>query len=138
MVAEGEKEPGALPGAPIQERFNVGEKEGAAVVYAGDASMGLRGGGFLYTNKASLSLGLVVSSEDLARKKVEVQAVMERFRLHPSVQRLIKGGKVSEYSAHLVPELGIGMKARYVGDGVLVAGDAAGVLINNGDRLRGG
>ena len=99
--------------------------------------MGLRGGGFLYTNKASLSLGLVVSSEDLARKKVEVQEVMERFRLHPSVQRLIKGGKVSEYSAHLVPELGIGMKARYVGDGVLVAGDAAGFLINNGYTFRG-
>src|SRR5881296_2611921 len=136
-VSVGVKETVELPAPTIQERFALGEKEGAAVVYAGDASMGLRGGGFLYTNKASLSLGLVVSSEDLARKKVEVQAVMERFRLHPSVQRLIKGGKVSEYSAHLVPELGIGMKARYVGDGVLVAGDAAGFLINNGYTFRG-
>jgi len=136
-VSIGVKETVELPAATIQERFNLGDKEGAAVVYAGDASMGLRGGGFLYTNKASLSLGLVVSSEDLARKKVEVQEVMERFRLHPSVQRLIKGGKVSEYSAHLVPELGIGMKARYVGDGVLVAGDAAGFLINNGYTFRG-
>ena len=136
-VSVGVKETVELPAATIQERFNLGEKEGAAVVFAGDASMGLRGGGFLYTNKASLSLGLVVSSEDLARKKVEVQEVMEKFRLHPSVQRLIKGGKVSEYSAHLVPELGIGMKARYVGDGVLVAGDAAGFLINNGYTFRG-
>src|SRR3989454_1928269 len=136
-VAVGVKETVELPAATIQERFNVGEKEGAAVVYAGDASMGLRGGGFLYTNKASLSLGLVVSSEDLARKKVEVQAVMERFRLHPSLQRLIKGGKGAEYSAHLVPELGLGMKARYIGDGVVVAGDAAGFLINNGYTFRG-
>jgi len=136
-VSVGVKETVELPAATIQERFNVGEKEGAAVVYAGDASMGLRGGGFLYTNKASVSLGLVVSAEDLARKKVEVQEVMERFRLHPSVQRLIKGGKVSEYSAHLVPELGLGMKARYVGDGVLLAGDAAGFLINNGYTFRG-
>ncbi len=136
-VSVGVKETVELPAATIQERFNVGEKEGAAVVYAGDASMGLRGGGFLYTNKASVSLGLVVSAEDLARKKMEVQEVMERFRLHPSVQRLIKGGKVSEYSAHLVPELGLGMKARYVGDGVLLAGDAAGFLINNGYTFRG-
>ncbi len=136
-VSVGVKETVELPAAAIQERFNVGEKEGAAVVYAGDASMGLRGGGFLYTNKASVSLGLVVSAEDLARKKVEVQEVMERFRLHPSVQRLIKGGEVSEYSAHLVPELGLGMKARYVGDGVLLAGDAAGFLINNGYTFRG-
>ncbi len=136
-VSVGVKETVELPAATIQERFNVGEKEGAAVVYAGDASLGLRGGGFLYTNKASLSLGLVVSSEDLARKKVEIQAVMEKFRLHPSVQRLIKGGKVSEYSAHLVPELGLGMKARYIGDGVLLAGDAAGFLINHGYTFRG-
>jgi electron transfer flavoprotein-quinone oxidoreductase len=136
-VSVGVKETVELPAATIQERFALGEKEGAAVVYAGDASMGLRGGGFLYTNKASVSLGLVVSSEDLARKKVEVHEVMERFRLHPSVQRLIKGGKVAEYSAHLVPELGLGMRATYAGDGVLVAGDAAGFLINNGYTFRG-
>src|SRR2546427_5118452 len=137
-VSVGVKETVELPAATIQERFTVGEREGAAVVYAGEASMGLRGGGFLYTNKASVSLGLVVSSEDLARKKVQVQEVMEKFRLHPSVQRLIKGGKVSEYSAHLVPELGLGMKARYIGGGVGVAGDAGGFLLNNRDTVRGG
>src|SRR5207249_11086492 len=131
------KETVELPPEAIQDRFGLGEKEGAAFVYAGYASMGLRGGGFLYTNKASVSLGLVVSSEDLARKKVEVQEVMERFRLHPSIQRLLKGGKVGEYSAHLVPELGLGMRAKYLGDGVLLAGDAAGFLINNGYTFRG-
>src|SRR3989454_10801326 len=136
-VSVGVKETVELPAATIQDRFALGEKEGAAVVYAGEASMGLRGGGFLYTNKASVSLGLVVSSEDLARKKVEGQEVMERFRLHPSVQRLIKGGKVAEDSAHLVPELGLGMRAKYVADGVLLAGDAAGFLINNGYTFRG-
>ena len=136
-VSVGIKETVDLPAATIQERFNVGEKEGAAFVFAGEASMGLRGGGFLYTNKSSVSLGLVVSSEDLARKKTEVPAVMEGFRMHPAVQRLIRGGKVSEYSAHLVPELGLGMRARFSGDGVLVAGDAAGFLINNGYTFRG-
>jgi electron transfer flavoprotein-quinone oxidoreductase len=136
-VSVGVKETIELPAATIQERFNVGEKDGAAFIYAGDASGGLRGGGFLYTNKASLSIGLVVSSEDLSRSKVEVQDLMEKFRLHPGLQGLIKGGKVTEYSAHLVPELGIGMGARLVGDGVLLAGDAAGFLINNGYTFRG-
>ena len=136
-VSVGVKETVELPANVLQERFRLGEKEGAAYVYAGEASGGLRGGGFLYTNKASVSLGLVVSSEDLSRKKVEVQALMERFKLHPSVQKLIKGGKVAEYSAHLVPELGLGMRARLAGDGVLVAGDAAGFLINNGYTFRG-
>src|SRR5439155_1563435 len=56
---------------------------------------------------------------------------------HPAVQRWIRGGKVVEYSAHLVPELGAGMMPRLWGDGVLVAGDAAGFLINNGYTFRG-
>src|SRR2546430_5935548 len=61
-----------------------------------------------------------------------------RFRMHPAVQRLIRGGKVVEYSAHLVPELGAGMMPRLSGDGVLVVGDAAGFLINNRYTFRGG
>lgn len=136
-VSVGVKETIELPAETIQERFGVGEKEGAAFVYAGYASLGLRGGGFLYTNKASVSLGLVVSSEDLSRKKLEVQDVQTKFRMHPSIQKLVKGGKLVEYSAHLVPELGRRMTPRLAGDGVLVVGDSAGFLINNGYTFRG-
>jgi electron transfer flavoprotein-quinone oxidoreductase len=136
-VSVGVKETIELPAETIQERFGLGEKEGAAFVFAGQASLGLRGGGFLYTNQATVSLGLVVSSEDLAQKKVEIQEVQTRFRMHPTVQRWLRGGKVVEYSAHLVPELGAGMVPRLWGDGVLVAGDAAGFLINNGYTFRG-
>src|SRR2546427_6932976 len=99
--------------------------------------MGLRGGGFLYTSKSSVSLGFVVSSEDLSRKKIEVQDLQTKFRMHPALQRLLRGGKVVEYSAHLVPELGAGMMPKLSADGVLVAGDAAGFLINNGYTFRG-
>jgi electron transfer flavoprotein-quinone oxidoreductase len=133
----GVKETIALPSETIQERFALGEEEGAAYVYVGDASDGLRGGGFLYTNKASVSLGLVVSSEDLGRQHKEIGELMERFRLHPHVQRLVKGGKIVEYSAHLVPELGAAMMPRLASDGFLVCGDAAGFLINNGYTFRG-
>ncbi len=136
-VSIGVKETIELPAEAIQERFGLGDKEGAAFVFAGQASLGLRGGGFLYTNQSTISLGLVVSSEDLAREKVEIQEVQTRFRMHPAVQRWIRGGKVTEYSAHLVPELGAGMMPRLWGDGVLVAGDAAGFLINNGYTFRG-
>ena len=136
-VSVGVKETVALPAETIQERFGVGEKEGAAYVYAGYASLGLRGGGFLYTNAASVSLGLVVSSDDVSRRKVEVQDLQTKFRMHPAVQRLIRGGKIVEYSAHLVPDLGAGMMPRLSADGVLVTGDAAGFLINNGYTFRG-
>jgi electron transfer flavoprotein-quinone oxidoreductase len=136
-VSVGVKETVELPAETIQERFGVTEKEGAAYIYAGYASLGLRGGGFLYTNKASISLGLVISSEDLARKKLEIQDVQTKFRMHPAIQKLLKGGKLVEYSAHLVPELGRRMMPRLAGDGVLVAGDSAGFLINNGYTFRG-
>lgn len=136
-VSVGVKETIELPEKDLQDRFGLGDKEGAATVYAGYASLGLRGGGFLYTNKASVSLGLVVSSEDLARKKLEVQDVQTKFRMHPAIQKLLKGGKLVEYSAHLVPELGKNMMPRLCGDGVVVAGDSAGFLINNGYTFRG-
>ncbi len=136
-VSVGVKETVEMPPEAIQERFNLGEAEGAAFVFAGAASEGLRGGGFLYTNKASLSLGLVVSSEDLSRKKVQVGDLMERFKGHPAIRKLLRGGKLAEYSAHLVPELGLAMAPKLYADGVIVAGDAAGFLINNGYTFRG-
>ncbi len=136
-VSVGVKETIELPAEQIQDRFQLGEKEGAAYVYAGYASLGLRGGGFLYTNRTSISLGLVVSSEDLSRKKVEIQDLQTKFRMHPAIQRLVKGGKVVEYGAHLVPELGANMMPRLTADGVIVVGDAAGFLINNGYTFRG-
>lgn len=137
QYAVGVKETVQLDKETIESRFNLGENDGAAYVYAGYASQWLRGGGFLYTNKDTVSLGLVVSSEDLSLNHIEIHDVMEKFKLHPSMVRLIKGGKAIEYSAHLVPELGIRMKPRLVADGMLVAGDAAGFLINNGYTFRG-
>ncbi|OGS49374.1 MAG: hypothetical protein A3K68_02505 [Euryarchaeota archaeon RBG_16_68_13] len=136
-VSVGVKETIELAAETIEERFALSEKEGAAFVYAGYASGGLRGGGFLYTNRTSVSLGLVVSAEDLAQKKIEIQDLQTKFRMHPGIQKLLQGGKVVEYSAHLVPELGANMMPHLAGEGVLVTGDAAGFLINNGYTFRG-
>ena len=133
----GVKETVELPPKVLEERFNLDEREGAAYVFAGYASNWLRGGGFLYTNKTTLSLGLVVSSEDLAVTRTEIGTLMDRFRRHPSIARLTKGGKVLEWSAHLVPELGLKMMPRVRADGLLVAGDAAGFLLNTGYTFRG-
>ena len=133
----GVKETIELPQKVLEERFNLDEGEGAAYVFAGAASGALRGGGFLYTNKTTLSLGLVVSSEDLAVTRTEIGAVQDRFRRHPTIARLTKGGKVLEWSAHLVPELGRAMNPRVYDDGFLMAGDAAGFLLNVGYTFRG-
>ncbi|MEE9236460.1 MAG: FAD-dependent oxidoreductase [Thermoplasmata archaeon] len=136
-VSIGVKETVELSEKVIEERFNLGESEGAAYVFVGYATGWIPGGGFLYTNKSTLSLGIVAKAEEVSLRRMEVQDLMESFKLHPVVRRLVRGGKVVEYSSHLIPDMGLKMMPRVFGDGVLVAGDAAGFLLNNGYTFRG-
>jgi electron transfer flavoprotein-quinone oxidoreductase len=62
---------------------------------------------------------------------------MDRLRNHPRIKRLVKNGKTVEYDAHMIPEAGPGMLTRPYTGGMLVAGDAAGHLLNNGYTFRG-
>ncbi|SHN63363.1 FAD-dependent oxidoreductase [Desulfitobacterium chlororespirans] len=136
-VAVGAKEVIGLPTQVIEDRFNLKEGEGASWLFAGDCTAGRIGGGFIYTNRDSLSLGIVCSLGDIAKGEKTICQMLEDFKQHPAVQPLIKGGKLLEYSGHLVPEAGYGMIPRLCGDGVLVIGDAAGFVINIGYMVRG-
>ncbi len=136
-VSVGVKETVELSEKTINERFNLTEEEGAAYVFAGYATNWIPGGGFLYTNRSTLSLGIVAKARDVSLQRQEVHELMEAFKLHPVVQRLIHGGKVIEYSSHLTPDMGLRMMPRVFGNGVVVTGDAAGFLLNNGYTFRG-
>ncbi len=63
--------------------------------------------------------------------------MLEDFKHHPAVAPLIEGGKMIEYAAHVVPEAGLKMQSELVRDGVLIAGDAAGMCMNLGFTIRG-
>lgn len=121
----------------IQDRFNLGRKEGAAYSLVGYPSGYLRGGGFLYTNRETVSLGIVVSAEDLSLRKKKIFELVENFKLHPFIQKLIRGGNVIEYSAHMIPELGINTLPALFKDCFLAVGDAGGFVINHGYTYRG-
>jgi electron transfer flavoprotein-quinone oxidoreductase len=54
--------------------------------------------------------------------------VLERFKNHPVVRPYLEGGEVREYGAHLIPETGYDRMPKLAGDGVMVAGDAAGMV----------
>lgn len=136
-VSVAAKETVKLPKETIEDRFNLMKEEGAAYSFVGYASGFLRGGGFLYTNKDTVSLGVVVSSEDLAFQKREVFELIENFKLHPFIQKLTRGGEVIEYSAHMIPELGINAMPTLFRDNFLVTGDAGGFVINHGYTYRG-
>lgn len=137
-VAVGAKEVISLPQKVIEDRFQLlNEEEGTAWLFAGSPSAGRVGGGFLYTNKSTISLGIVCTLSDLENSPKTVPQMLEDFKNHPTIKPLIKDGKMVEYSGHLVPEAGFNMIPKLVGNGVLVIGDAAGFCINIGYAVRG-
>lgn len=137
QVATGVKQVIELPADTINQRFQLVDNHGAAGLLVGACTKGMPGGGFYYTNKDSISLGLVVNAAALQKNQYKISEFMEEFKMHPSIAPLIEGGQVAEYSAHLVPEAGVQMMPQIFGDGVLVAGDAAGFVLNLGYMVRG-
>jgi electron transfer flavoprotein-quinone oxidoreductase len=137
--ALGFKEVIALNPKAIEDRFRLGENEGAAQLFVGSLTRGVMGGGFLYTNQDSLSLGVVVGIEslNLREPREEIYKFLDEFKERPEIKSLIRGGEVVEYSAHLISEGGIRIKPKIYGDGILVTGDAAGLGLNMLVTVRG-
>jgi len=136
-VAVGIKGIMQLPRESIEDRFGLDGNEGAAYSFVGDVTDGLAGGGFLYTNVESLSVGVVVRVDDLAASGIKSSQLLRSFLSHPLIAPMTRRGELVEYGAHLVPEGGEKMTGKVFGDGILVAGDAAGFAINNGLVVRG-
>jgi len=138
--AMGFKEVIELPPQTIEDRFGVEEGEGAAQLFFGSLTDGMLGGGFLYTNRESISLGLVLGIHDLMDKQPPVQPhdLYEAFKARPEIRPLIAGGHSVEYAAHVIPESGFrGLLSRPVTDGMVVVGEAAGFALNTGVTVRG-
>ena len=136
-VAVGLKEVISLSEQQMKDRFGACGDEGTAWLFAGDPTLGSIGGGFLYTNKDSISLGIVATVSDVEYSETSVVNMLDRFKENRVIAPLIEGGELLEYSAHLVPEGGYNALSELYGDGVLVAGDAAGMVMNLGYMVRG-
>ena len=137
--ALGYKEVIELPPGVIEDRWRLNPGEGAAQLFMGECTKGMMGGAFLYTNKESISLGMVVGMEDMRRRRdgTESWQLLDAFKELPQVKPLVAGGTVAEYSAHSVPEGGISQVPKLAGDGYLVAGDTAGLSLNALVTVRG-
>ncbi|NOK57495.1 MAG: FAD-dependent oxidoreductase [Chloroflexi bacterium AL-W] len=129
FVALAVKEYISLPTKDIQSRFGLsGAKEGVAIDIFGDATLGLPGTSFLYTDKAGVSIGVGMLLEEFVQHKVRPYEVLARFKNHPVIRPYLEGGESREYGAHLIPETGYDRMPKLNADGVLVAGDAAGMV----------
>lgn len=137
QMAVGIKETFELPASVIEDRFLTPEGEGAAMLFVGDCTAGHVGGGFMYANKESISLGLVATISTTAEQDMPIYQMMENFKNHPMVAPMIRGAKMVEHSGHMVPEGGYNMIPRYIFDGCLLAGETAGFCMNLGYQVRG-
>lgn len=137
QVAVGAKETYELPRQVIEDRFGLAGNEGMAWLFAGAPSNGMVGGGFLYTNTDSVSLGIVVGLGHIGQSKKTVVEMINDFKVHPVIAPLLKDGKLLEYSGHVVPEAGYSMLPKLSGTGYLICGDAAGLCLNIGYMVRG-
>jgi electron transfer flavoprotein-quinone oxidoreductase len=136
-VKQGVKEVIKLPREVIEERFQLKGTEGSALEFIGSCTRGLPGGGFVYTNRDSLSVGLVVQLATVIENRVKASDLLEDFKKHPVIQGLIKGGESVEYSAHLIPVTGLKVLPLLAKDGILITGDAAGLVLGTGLILEG-
>ncbi len=132
----GVKEVLSLPRAEIESRFAVRGNEGADFEIVG-GTQGIAGGAFVYTNRDTVAIGAVLSLADLTTAKVRPEEVIAGLKAHPSIAPLVEGGELVEYAAHLIPEGGFDMMPQLVGDGLLVAGDAAAMCLAAGLWLEG-
>jgi electron transfer flavoprotein-quinone oxidoreductase len=109
----------------IEDRFNLEENQGCTIELFGDATKGILGTGFLYTNKDTLSLGVGTLLSGLIKHKIKPYELLEYVKNHPMIRPYIQGSEPQEYLAHLIPEGGYHSMPKIVGNGVLVVGDAA-------------
>ncbi|CAN5800392.1 FAD-dependent oxidoreductase [soil metagenome] len=120
----------------IDERFGVRDREGVDIEILGGTG-GVNGGGFLYTNLDTVSVGVVLKLPRLAAQQRRPEELIADLKSHPAIAPLVEGGTLEEYSAHLIPEAGVSMMPQLTTDGMLVVGDAASMCLAAGIWLEG-
>ena len=93
------------------------------------------GGGWIYGSRDNVvSLGFVTGL-DYRDPRLDPQRVLQQFKTHPFVARLLEGGKMIRYGAKSLPYGGWWAIPPIAGNGWMILGDSAGFL--NAARLKG-
>lgn len=134
----GIKEVYRLDAATIEERFQLAPGEGHAEEWiAGIFPEGVMGGGFLYTNRDTISIGLILQVASLYDRGVYSHDLMEQFKLHPAIATRLAGAELVEYGAKLISSGWASRPDAFWGPGWMIAGDAAGFVFSNGLVIQG-
>jgi len=127
-----------MPEGAVDERFDLENGEGEAHLFSGDLFGNVRGGGFLYTNEDTLSIGTVFHLDSIAEERAESQELLDNLLTHPLLAQWIgEDYEELEYSAKLVPDAKkVAHPSPHQGRLVLV-GDAAGQMQAMGPIIKG-
>jgi len=79
-----------IPEEIINERFNAHSGEGIAHLFSGDITLNHIGGGFLYTNKDTLSVGAVYHFDSLLANPTEPSDLVNAMLKNPMISEFIK------------------------------------------------
>ncbi|WP_336345864.1 FAD-dependent monooxygenase [Halalkalicoccus ordinarius] len=122
----------------VDERFDISPEEGEAHLFSGDLFSDVRGGGFLYTNEDSLSIGTVFHLDSLVAEEAEPHELLDALLTHPLLgQWLDEEYHEREYSAKLVPDSKkVAHRAPHE-DRLVLVGDAAGQMQAQGPIIKG-
>ena len=87
------------------------------------------GGSWMYPMGDGLvSIGLVVGL-DYHQQTLDVHGLLQQLKEHPLFAEVLEGGEIEEWGAKTIPEGGFNaFPERFSGDGILIAGDAAGLV----------
>ncbi len=122
----------------VNDRFDISENEGEAHLFSGDLFSDVRGGGFLYTNEDSLSIGTVFHLDSLVAEEAEPHELLDALLTHPLLDEWLDDEyHEREYSAKLVPDSKkVANPEPHEGRLVLV-GDAGGQMQAQGPIIKG-
>ena len=127
-----------MPADAINDRFGIGDEEGEAHLFSGDLYDGVRGGGFLYTNRESLCIGNVFHLDSIVEEEAEVQDLLDALLTHPVLaQWLGEEYDEREYSAKLVPDSKKAANPSPHQGRLALVGDAGGQMQAQGPIIKG-
>jgi electron-transferring-flavoprotein dehydrogenase len=93
------------------------------------------GGSWVYGMRDRIiDIGLAVGL-DYRDPSIDPHHEFQKFKTHPLISDLLKGGKLVRYGAKAMPVGGWYTMPQLTSDGVMIIGDSAGML--NGERLKG-
>ncbi len=122
----------------VDNRFDLPGEAGEAHLFSGDLFEGVRGGGFLYTNEDTLSIGTVFHLDSLAENRAEPHELLDRLLTHPLLDQWFQGEyEELEYAAKLVPDSKKVAHPSPHQDRLLLVGDAAGQMQAQGPIIKG-